>query len=149
MNTTTNALEIIGFTQTGEDSGGTAYDNVSDTRVTVGANRLFRITLTVPAVDFDGLDDADSQYYFSLVQGPASSDTQVAQWYFGSPEESTGGMKVAGGDYSVLLQSSTGITSQVYTVFMVRVANTNSVGYQVYASSTAKIQLTAEDCGSY
>ncbi len=126
-----------------------AYDNVSDTRVTVGANRLFRITLTVPAVDFDGLDDADSQYYFSLVQGPASSDTQVAQWYFGSPEESTGGMKVAGGDYSVLLQSSTGITSQVYTVFMVRVANTNSVGYQVYASSTAKIQLTAEDCGSY
>ena len=108
---------------------------------------MLRITLTIPAVDFAGLDASDNQYYFKLVSGSASSDTQVAQWYFGSPETSSSGMKVAGGDYSVLLESSTGITSQAYTVFMSRVAGT--VGYQVFATSTAKIQLTAEDCGSY
>jgi len=140
--TDTSANEIVGFSQTG-----TGYDISGDSRLTVGANRLFRITLTIPAVDFAGLDASDNQYYFKLVSGSASSDTQVAQWYFGSPETSSSGMKVAGGDYSVLLESSTGITSQAYTVFMSRVAGT--VGYQVFATSTAKIQLTAEDCGSY
>ncbi len=138
----TSANEIIGFSQTG-----TGYDISGDSRLTVGANRLFRITLTIPAVDFAGLDAGDNDYYFKLVSGSSSSDTQVAQWYFGSPNSATNGMKVAGGDYSVLLESSTGITSQAYTVFMSRVAGT--VGYQVYATTTAMIQLTAEDCGSY
>ena len=143
-NATTDSLEIVGFSQTGA-----GYDISGDSRVTVGSSRLFRITLTIPAVDFIGdFDAGDSQYYFKLVEGSSFSDTQVAQWYFSSPEVSAQGMKVAGGDYSVLLESgSTGRTSAIYTVFMARVAGT--APYQVYASSLSKIQLTAEDCGSY
>lgn len=142
-NETTDALPIIEFSQTGA-----GYGISGDSRVTVGANRLFRITLTIPAVDFVGAFDAgDSQYYFKLVEGSSESDTQVAQWYFSSPEVSTNGMKVAGGDYSVLLESSTGKTSQTYAVFMSRVAG--SAAYQVFATTTSMIQLTAEDCGSY
>jgi hypothetical protein len=125
----------------------TTYDRNGDNRLTIGANRLFRITFSIAGVNFGAVEDDHRLYYFRLVEGTSNSDTMLAQWNFAAPSDATSSLRVAGGDYSVLLESSTGITSQAYTVFMSRVAGT--VGYQVYATTTAMIQLTAEDCGSY
>jgi hypothetical protein len=114
--------------------------------VTVGANRLFRITFSIAGVNF-ALPD-EELYYFRLVEGTANTDTMLAQWYFAAPSDATSSLRVAGGDYSVLLESgASGKTSVVYTVFMSREAGT--VSYNSYASATSKKQLTAEDCGSY
>ncbi len=126
----------------------TTYDRNGDNRLTIGANRLFRITFSIAGVNFGAVEDDQRLYYFRLVEGTSNSDTMLAQWNFAAPSDATSSLRVAGGDYSVLLESgATGKTSAVYTVFMSREAGT--VSYNSYASSTSKKQLTAEDCGSY
>ena len=138
--TDTSSQQVIAL-----DSGGTTGHGVSGNRlVTIGASRLLKITFNVAGVDFDGADTGDNDYHFKLVQGDAYTSTQVALWYFDAPSSAK---KVAGGTYSVLLQSSTGITAAAYTVFIKRESGT--VSYNTFATSTALTQLIAEDCGSY
>ena len=112
--------------------------------VTIGAGRLLKITFNIAAVDFAGADSGDNDYHFKLVRGDAYASTQEVIWYFDAPGSAK---KVAGGSYSVLLLSSTGITAAAFTVFMKREGGT--VGYNTFATSLAKTQLIAEDCGSY
>ena len=127
------------------DSGGTAGHEVSGNRlVTIGASRLLKITFNVAGVDFDGADTGDNDYHFKLVEGDAYTSTQVALWYFDAPSSAK---KVAGGSYSVMVPSSTGFNAVEYTVFMKR--ESGAPDYNTFATSLAKTQLIAEDCGSY
>ena len=130
------------------DSGAplTSGHEISGNRlVTISAGRLLKITFNVAAVDFAAADTLlDNDYHFKLVQGDAYTSTQVALWYFDAPSSAK---KVAGGSYSVVVQSSTGITANEYTVFMKREGGTPD--YNTFATALAKTQLIAEDCGSY
>lgn len=142
--TDTSSQQVIAL-----DSGADAVTlghGVSGNRlVTIGASRLLKITFNIAGVDFAGADTGDNDYHFKLVRGDAYTSTQVALWYFDAPSSAK---KVAGGSYSVLLQSSTGISSAAYTVFIKR-ENVSTPDYNTFATTLAQIQLTAEDCGSY
>jgi len=140
--TDTSADKVIGL-----DSS-SSWDNSGDNRVTIGANRWLKITFSISGVEFTDLANGaiGAGYYFKLVEGTASSDTTVAQWYFATPDEDASDMKTTGGAYTVMLDSgATGKTNVAYTVFMSRESGATS--YKTLASSTSKKQLFAEDCG--
>ena len=129
-----------------------------DLRVTAEANRYIRFTFVIPGVYIENGDENQS-YFFRLIEGTASGGSMVQEWLW-VPEG--GDVIVAddnitvqnaakllnGGVMTVMHKSgATGITTQAYTVWMGRSGGT--AAYRPQVNNGAKVQLWAEDCGSY
>jgi hypothetical protein len=113
----------------------------------VGANRWIKFTFTTPGVKIDTGADEENQYHFRLVAGTAHGTGTIAEWNFGVPDSNGMGAKqIAGGSYTVVIDSGSGISSQVYTLFVKRSGGT--AAYKVLATNVSKTQLIAEDCGT-
>jgi hypothetical protein len=118
-----------------------------DNALQVGANRWIKFTFTTPGVKIDTGADEENQYHFRLVAGTAHGTGTIAEWNFGVPDSNGMGAKqIAGGSYTVVIDSGSGISSQVYTLFVKRDGGT--AAYKVLASNVSKTQLFAEDCGT-
>lgn len=146
--------------------------DILDNRVSVAQNRYYKITLNLPCIVVNGPGCEDSRFTISLYEGTdlANTSNLQAAWditphtysYINVASAAanianealktttTRSTRLGGGLYSYVLSSSTAITNKSFYITVKRIAgaNTNNApSWYVFANSSARIQMYAEDAG--
>jgi len=165
-NSNTNATEVDIVAL--KDESGTGG---SDNRVTISANRYYKVVLNFPGVVIYGAGGEDGRFILRLYNGVSGvgAPTELAEYQFSMPSHtfintssavaniannqlktSPRTTRVGAGKYEVVLTSdASGLTNQSFYCSLERatgVSSNNASTYQVPASVT-KMQLYVEDAG--
>jgi len=168
---TSNSSTITNFSSTTEivslnnDSGSGGYDN----RVTIDANRYYKVTLNFTGFVINARGAEDSRYYVSLHSGThGSANSKLYEATFSPPpfiyvDVSAGSNTITvrndsydtyfgAGTYSVVLQSNaSGLTNETFFAAVKReqgASATNAPSFYVPGASTSYVlQLYVEDIG--
>lgn len=147
----------------------------NDYRISSGANRFIRLTLTFPGISIRARGAENTRYVLSIKQGTDTSNivSTLATYYFSPPVYSfidvssdaaatdqtvrangaVSGTYIGAGQYSVIVDStSSGLSTESYFVSVKREVNstntmTNAPAYTVMTGSGAPLEFYAEDVG--
>lgn len=140
----------------------------ADNRVTISADRWYRLTVNFPGFTINSAGGEDSSYYLAIYQGTfgSGSPEQKANYRFQSEaitfvntsaaaatianEQLKSNTRIGAGTYSVVVQSG-GLTNQSFYVKINKVAgnsgSNNASTYSVQSAADAPLQFYVEDIG--
>lgn len=143
----------------------------SDRRVTISANRYYKVTVNIPSISVLNAGSEDSKYVINMYNGTdlGNSPAKIASWevtphtysYINvasaaanianeALKTTTYVSKIAGGTYSVLKTTGSALTNQSFFLTVTRSAgaNTNNApNWRIDANATSPIQIYVEDVG--
>jgi hypothetical protein len=143
----------------------------SDNRVSIDANRYYKVTVNIPAITVLNAGAEDSKYTVNIYSGTGlgNSPTKIAFWEFTPPPytyiNTAGGTanisnaalktatyptKIAGGTFTVLRSTPSALVNQSFfaTVYRTQGASANNAPlWRVEGNSAAPLQLYIEDAG--